>query len=420
MGFAVTLLLGPGNPMPVSLMNALDSVEVTQSDRAPNGFQLTFTTPRTAADIPDYAVLAGGSLKPGQRVIIQVTAPTTSPVLIDGFVTHVQLQPPTVTEEARIIVTGEDLSVAMDVYEYSLEYPLLPDSAIAALILEKWSGLGITPSVDLTQGIVTNLFGVTQQAATDRAFLNQLAARNACVFCIQPGQTPGQSTAYWGPPQRTATPQPVLTVDPSAGTVTQLVAEYDGTAATLVYGMVMDTLTDLPLPVLTVGNTRSGTLAADTPLSPVSFSFSVSSVANLASQALSSVEQLVSGVAGTLLGGGGDSISLLNYRLFMHQGMNVLQAYNAAQSITDASADNVSTLKGRLDALRYGGPLLAPGVVTVAGAGTSFDGLWYVQKTTHFISRGAYVQEFALTRDGWQSTLTTVPSSQIGFSAGAT
>jgi hypothetical protein len=45
----------------------------------------------------------------------------------------------------------------------------------------------------------------------------------------------------------------------------------------------------------------------------------------------------------------------------------------------------------------------------VRGAGTSYDGLYYVTRVTHEIERGSYKQSFDLARDGLVSTLPTVP-----------
>jgi hypothetical protein len=376
MGFSIGLYLGPGAPAPPWMMASLDSVEVVQSDRAPNGFQLTFTTPRTATEIVDYQVLAAAQLQAGQRIIITAAVNGASQVLMDGFITRVQLQPPTPQEEARITVIGEDVSVMMDMYEYSLEYPYMPDSAIAALLLVEWMGLGVTPEVTVTATDMLSIFYVNQQVGTDRAYLNQLATQNAYVFCIRPGPVVGQSRGYWGPPLSSEPPQPVLTVDANGfGSVVSLSATFEATAPQLIYGLVQDTLTGLPLPAAALFSTRSAVLAAQPRLL--------------------------------------DSFPMQPVRLFDHQGLNIMQAEMRAQAILNASTDQVVTLTGRLDALRYGSILTAPGVVGLRGVGYTFDGYYYVQKVVHSVSRGAYIQEFALAREGTGSTVGIIPSAQV-------
>ena len=49
-------------------------------------------------------------------------------------------------------------------------------------------------------------------------------------------------------------------------------------------------------------------------------------------------------------------------------------------------------------------------LVGVRGAGTAFDGLYYVTEVKHKIKRGEYKQDFKLARNGLVSTLSTVPS----------
>ena len=55
---------------------------------------------------------------------------------------------------------------------------------------------------------------------------------------------------------------------------------------------------------------------------------------------------------------------------------------------------------GQLDVLRYGQPLKARGLVGVRGAGTAYDGMYYVTSVTHNLKRGEYKQSFSLAREG--------------------
>jgi hypothetical protein len=73
------------------------------------------------------------------------------------------------------------------------------------------------------------------------------------------------------------------------------------------------------------------------------------------------------------------------------------------------SADAVSA-SGSLDVTRYGRVLKARSLVGVRGAGTAFDGLYYVKSVTHNIKRGEYKQSFTLGRNGLVSTLPKVPA----------
>ena len=68
------------------------------------------------------------------------------------------------------------------------------------------------------------------------------------------------------------------------------------------------------------------------------------------------------------------------------------------------------TGSGTLNVARYGRLLKARQLVGVRGAGTAFDGLYYVQTVTHELRRGEYKQSFELSRDGLLSTLPKVPT----------
>jgi hypothetical protein len=58
--------------------------------------------------------------------------------------------------------------------------------------------------------------------------------------------------------------------------------------------------------------------------------------------------------------------------------------------------------------LRYGQVLNARSLVGVRGAGTAFDGMWYVTGVTHHLKRGEYKQDFTLSRNGLVSTVSSV------------
>jgi hypothetical protein len=89
----------------------------------------------------------------------------------------------------------------------------------------------------------------------------------------------------------------------------------------------------------------------------------------------------------------------LRRRQFRESGLNAMQALARAQGTTDASADSV-VAEGELDAVRYGTPLQARGLVGVRGAGYLHDGIWYVKRVTHTIKKESYKQKFTLARDG--------------------
>jgi hypothetical protein len=75
-----------------------------------------------------------------------------------------------------------------------------------------------------------------------------------------------------------------------------------------------------------------------------------------------------------------------------------------------AQSAEAVTARGSLDVLRYGQVLEARKLVGLRGAGTAFDGLYYVNSVTHQIKRGEYKQDFELSRNGLVSTVGSIPS----------
>ncbi len=365
------LLLGLAvpSPAPVELMTVLQSVEVTQSELS--GFQVSFRVARGAFASMDYAVVSHPLLKPGNRLIITVTANTVPRVIMDGVITHHQF---TYDDKgARLLtVTGEDISLLMDMYDIPLEYPGLGDWEIANTVLVKYTGFGIIPTVipTLTDLVSLPVERIPQQSGTDRAYLKSLAAEHGYIFFVQPGAVPGQNIAYWGPITRIGLPQKALTVDAGPATNVQSINfSYDALAPEQIIGQVSDEEAEVVLPVVTFASTRPP----------------------LASEPALIVNQ-----------------PFVRKSLLDYQGSSYLDAQIRAQMLTDQSVASVVTANGTLDVLRYGDILTAPGLVSLRGAGFSYDGNYYLKSVTHHISLGQYTQDFSLAREGLGSTITGV------------
>jgi hypothetical protein len=73
------------------------------------------------------------------------------------------------------------------------------------------------------------------------------------------------------------------------------------------------------------------------------------------------------------------------------------------------NASDAISVSGSLDVLRYGQVLRSRMLVGVRGAGTAYDGLYYVNSVTHNIKRGEYKENFQLSRDGLISLAPRVP-----------
>ncbi len=205
-GIQLTLLTGKLIPMPVApwVAEAIASVDVSHSDRGPSSFQVTFNADRAIALASvDYPLLLEQTVAIGNRVMIVVTVGAFPHLLIDGIITNQELVHARETGASTIAVTGQDVSVAMDMNEFSLSYPTFGDAEIVAAICAKYELYGIVPMVIPTEtDIVTiPLESTPQQNVTDRALIQCLARKHGYRTFVRP-LTPGTNTLYWGPPPR--------------------------------------------------------------------------------------------------------------------------------------------------------------------------------------------------------------------------
>ncbi len=398
----LTLKIGPDPPEDASeaLLRDLRAVEVTRSNQAPSGFQLTFAASRydprytaeeeSPSDV-EWPLLSDETLDTFNRVQILVQLDATAPVvLIDGFITRQELN---VGGEggSSIVVTGEDVSLKMDLFEISAEYQDLATSAVVSQILGKYSALGITADVTAPEGETVPTDYVPQQNSTDRFYLQMLAAQNGYEFYIQPGSSAGENTAYWGPPVANMTPVP----DPQTALVTQmgkrdnvaaLNLSYDALAPTLAYANVLD-LTQTPAaseavaigsatqkPDLSTGGAIPSTpggsgLAQD----PPTFSDSLASLA-------------------------------VRGRLANNPGYPLTEATAIAQAKTNRSVVEVITVEGEIETEDYQAVLQAPGLVDILGIGDKYGGTYAVKEVTHSFKLKeedfSYRQKFVLIRGG--------------------
>jgi hypothetical protein len=376
------LWMGRIIPTPVSaaIAGAVDRVEVAQKSRGRSVFQVSFLIQRGRVPANDYALLAGpfSPLSPTTRVIVAVELNGVTHVLIDGFVLHQQLAPGGGRDgQALITLTGEDVSVKMDLDERYFEYPALTPNMIAGVILLKYPELGLLPLVIPPLPPISPLNPleyVPLQQATDYAFVTELAAQIGYVFRVQPGPAPLINVAYWGPDIRIGlVPQPALTVgQPNATNVDGMNFSYDAMQLYTMRGEVLDDTFNKEVPLWTVPS----------PIDPY---------ATLPPALIQAPNFWRSKLRDFVIGG------------------ETARAYAIAQLQTMMSQQTVVKAEGSLDPFRYGRLLKAFEPVAVRGAGRTYDGVYFVQDVTTMIERGRMKQRFVLTRGGLGSTLDRVP-----------
>jgi hypothetical protein len=374
LGIHLTLLIGPIVPLPAppTLAEALESVEVTHSDEGRSGFQLSFAVGRSGPlDLVDYPPLLGPHLRPFSRVVLVVRFGIMVRVLFDGVITHQQLSPKSEPGTSLLTVTGEDVSVMMDLKEQVREHPAQDETIIANKIIATYAQYQIVPTVipPFAPDLPIPLERTPVQAQTDLKYLQTMAERFGYIFSVFPGPVPLTNIGYWGPPIRVGIPQKALTVNMGPETnVESIDFSYNALAPTTVTGQVQVPLIGA-LPIQTFASLRIPPLAL-MPALPFNYPNIRETVLNDTS------------------------------------GQSYIQAFARAQGMTDKSTDQVVSATGEVDALRYGDMLMPRALVGVRGAGFSYDGFYYVKSVSHSIKRGAYRQKFTLNREG---TGTTTP-----------
>jgi hypothetical protein len=71
---------------------------------------------------------------------------------------------------------------------------------------------------------------------------------------------------------------------------------------------------------------------------------------------------------------------------------------------------DIITGQGSLDVQRYGQILRSRSLVGMRGAGVAFDGIYYVDSTTHQLKPGEYKQSFVLKRNALIANTPVVPA----------
>ena len=374
----LSLMMGPFVPLsvPRPVLDALDSVEVTVNDTGTSGFQLTFLIDKQSP-LNVLFLLTGGSPILFMRVVIVATVNGVSNVLIDGVITNHHIAPGDKGSNSTLTITGEDLTALMNQSDWSgFPFPACPAEARVAIICAKYAMFGIIPLVipSVLIDVPLPIDLIPSQQGTDLSYIRALADRVGYVFYIDPGPAPGMSKAYWGPQIKFGAIQPALNVDMDAYTnVESLNFNFDTqqNKIPIVYIYNQETGVSIPIPIPPI-----------TPLNPP----------------LGAIPPLPSNLP--------PDLSPIRDDLSKR---SIPQAIMIGLATASQWADAV-TGEGTLDVVRYGGILKARELVGVRGAGTAFDGLYYVKSVTHKIKRGEYKQSFKLSRNGLVSTVSTVPS----------
>jgi hypothetical protein len=375
LGIQLQLMMGPEIPVPAPrpVSDALQSVEVIHSDNSRSGFQMTFGISRNGAGgMPGEALMQSPLFEVFSRIVLTVNFQGAPTVLMDGFITLQQYHPGEDTGTATLTLTGEDVSLMMDREEKCVEHPAQSESTIVLKTIGNYAKFGLVASVvpPRFMDVPSVSERIPVQVGTDLEYVQALAKRHAYIFNVTPGPAPLTNTAYWGPPIREGLPQKALSVNMGPhSNVDTIKFEHNALKPKTVSGKIKDRVANETATVQATATTRSPQASAS---------------------------------------------DIQTYRrhirkiLFRETGLTRAQADARAQAMVDESVDQVVTATGELDAMRYGGLLQPRKLVGLRGAGSQYNGLFYVQEVKHQLSRGSYRQSFTLTREGLGSTVKEV------------
>ena len=370
-GFYLTLLVGPVVPLPVPqvVLDALTGVTVTSNTDGPSGFQLTFTLSNKSPLQTIFLVVAGQT--PMLRVIIVVTINGTPQVLMDGVMTRNDISPGSQPGQSTLTITGEDLTKAMDLIDFSgIPYPAMPAEIRVLLTIAKYAVFGMVPLVipSLFPDVPIPIERIPTHKGTDLQYVRQLAEEAGYVFYVDPGPVPGVNIAYWGPEIKVGVPQPALNLDMDAHTnVESLSFNFNTANTTLPIVFIQNQLTKIPIPIpipkLNPFQPPLGVIPA-----PIT------------------------------------NVTVLRETAKLSPMAAILRGLAEASKSADAVSGS-----GKLDVVRYGRVLKARQLVGVRGVGMAYDGLYFVKSVTSEIKRGEFKQSFNLTRNGLISITPRVP-----------
>jgi phage protein D len=353
-----------------SLLLALDRVVVRQEHDGPATFQLIFNADETQEVESDLQILAGGAFATGNRVRIGLQMGTLDQYLIDGVATFQELIYGEQSGSFTIAITGEDLSVFMRLSENAVEWPGRSSAQIVTEIINNYAQYGLSANVTTPQNDVTPdaTLWVRQQIADDLRYVRSLARPFGYIFALQCGATTSSpTTAYWGPPPRTAATLPALRLGSGTGADVRTISfSYDASAAeTFTGGSRADTMD---------GTTLAVTSATTWPLTALAQTASIAG--NLARKRQFISPQDAGGLASSSVDG-----------------------------LMQRASRGAARAQARIDGLAYGSIVSPAQLIEVGGAGATFDGNYYVEAVEHELRRGTYRQTLTLSREGLGSTV---------------
>jgi phage protein D len=279
--------------------------------------------------------------------------------VLKGYITHLRPVFAAGLDQCHLEIWGMDASVLMDREDKLKDWPGKKDSDIAT---EIFGAYGLTPNVEDTGIVHDDRVSTIIQRETDIQFLRRLALRNG-YECFVDGDT-----GYFRPPQLSATPQPVLSVqfgDDTNVNRFQLEVNALGPAKAAMVQLERDSKELIDVASVAGSQQALGTKPADSYLGP-GMTPGLVQVSKAVTTGDAEMTALCQGLA------------------------------NEGEWFVCGS--------GEVAANQYGSVLKPRGLVTIKGIGETYSGVYYVSHVDHVFTADGYVQRFRVKRNALMPT----------------
>jgi hypothetical protein len=380
-GITYTILMGlPPLPIPPPLVAALQKIEVETSTDLAGVFRLRFGISQTSFGdwdllMPQYEELFFRPMTPVQiRVKVGIDIPKA---IINGYITNQAILYDDEGGASSMELTGMDATFLMNLQEKVVSWPMPDDGSIAAAIFGQY---GVIPVVTPSLPFNNDPSDMTVQRGTDIRFLRRLAQRNGFECYVQPHPQSGIDMGYFGPPENfPGLQQTVLNVKMGSQTnVTGFKVRYDMARPTLAIAAGVDTSTRTPVLTAAVAPPVSPPPVGG--LYPLGVPMGLQDATLRAAAGAHPPPMVLPAQTGQMTMPG---LAVVNQAIANRASWAVV-----AEGLVGPDA----------------GVLHVGATVTIRGAGSAFNGAYYVTRVTHTFECGCYAQKFEARRNAIDMT----------------
>jgi len=235
-------------PVPRAVADALERVEIDSPIGERGTFRLTFRLDDPT--LPERFLHDSGDLL---RLVLVLDEDRGASVVFDGVMVVHTLS--TSADGAPVlVVSGEDLTLLMDLIDVERPFPATPVETRVQVLLASYAAFGIVPLVMAPPLPSTPLATerIPHQRGTDYGYIRSLANAVGFRFTLDPGPAPASSLAYWGPEPRADRSRPALSIDfGSFANIETLQLSFDANQRVLPEAFVIEpeSKTVIPIPV---------------------------------------------------------------------------------------------------------------------------------------------------------------------------